>query len=208
MFDINLIVLMIFALLFVGNAFRQQKFNWLWFAVAVWLVLGLWSASILPSVLGITHLTNFYLLHGYIFTGSIFFFLNDLEKLPKRTATWQGARAGNYLSLLATAGLAMHVAFILLMLLVWWLYPAGQSAMLPARLMTLYVLQPVYWWSMQAFLMLLFALHRKMVGDAIHVFSLQQVQMGVFLALVWQFLYVVDAHRWLPNLIYDYFQAA
>lgn len=201
MFDFPFLIIILFVLLFFVQTLRRHQFNWFWFAVAIWLALGLLSARILPNVLGITHLTNAYLTHFYVFVGSVFFFLNSTFRLPERPATWQAPQAGGYLTLLAVSGLCLHLAFGMMLILTWWVYPQGYSAMLPAKLLAMYVFDPMFWYGAQALLMLLFALHRQIRRDRFDVFSLAQIQAGVLLALLWQTLYVMNAYRWLPNLL-------
>lgn len=201
MFDFPFLIIILFVLLFFVQTLRRHQFNWFWFAVAIWLALGLLSARILPNILGITHLTNAYLAHGYVFVGSIFFFLNSTFRQPERAATWHAPQAGGYLTLLAISGLCLHVAFVIMWILTWWTYPQGYSAMLPAKLLAMYVFDPFFWFGMQFLLMLLFALHRAIRRDALDVFSAAQIQVGVLLGLLWQSLYVMDAYRWLPRLL-------
>lgn len=201
MFDLPFFILFLFVLLFAVQALRRHQFNWFWFAVAIWLALGLFSGSVLPNILGITEWFNAYLAHFYVFLGSIFFFLNGTFRLPERVATWQAPQAGGYLTLLAVSGLCVHLAFGALLILTWWVYPQGYSAMLPAQLLAMYVFDPMFWYGAQALLMLLFALHRQIRRDGMDVFSLAQIQVGMLLALLWQTLYVMNAYRWLPNLL-------
>lgn len=201
MFDLPFFILFLFVLLFAVQALRRHQFNWFWFAVAIWLALGLFSGSVLPNILGITEWFNAYLAHFYVFLGSIFFFLNHVFRLPERVATWQAPQSGAYLTLLAISGLCMHLALLVFIGLAWWTYPEGYAAMLPAKLFAMYALDPVFWYGTQFFLALIFVAHRKLSRDPLHVFSLQQIQVGVLLCLLWQFLYVTNGHVWLPRLL-------
>ncbi|QMT30388.1 hypothetical protein [Alysiella filiformis] len=201
MLDFPFLIICLFVFIFFVQTLRQHQFNWLWFAVAIWLVLGLFSGSVLPRVLGITQPFNLYLAHFYVFMGSIFFFLNSTFRLPERKATWHTPQVGAYLNLLAITGLCMHLAFGMLVALTWWTYPQGYAAMLPAKLFAMYALDPIFWYGTQFLLMLLFVLHRKMLGESARIFSLPQIQVGVLLCLLWQFLYVINAYVWLPRLL-------
>ena len=199
--DFSLIAVILFIVFFVIQTFRHHQFQWLWFAIALWLSMGLFSAYLMPRVLGITHLFNLYLVHLYVFLGSIFFFINSAHRLPERKLTWQASQTGSWLSLFATSGVAMHSAFLMLLILISWHYPSGSTAILSARLLTLYTLDPLYWYAIQAFVMVLFALHRWIQGDAPHVFSLSQLYTGFLLCLIWQFLYLLGVYQWLSHLL-------
>lgn len=186
----NLWAISLFTLIFIVQTMRRHQFQWLWFAVAVWLSLGILSGRVLPHILGITTWTNLYLVHFYAFLGSVFFFINSVEKLPKpenkqnAAQMWHSPKAGVWLTLFALSGLVMHVAFLIWSVLVWWVYPEGYTSLLLIRLLFLYVSEPVYWYSLQLLIMLIFALHRLMVREALHVFSLPQLQMGLMLCLM------------------------
>lgn len=200
MVDFNFWVVLLFTTIFFIQALRKQQFNWLWFAVAVWLVLGLFSAQVLPRILGITQPINLYWTHFYVACGSLFFFLNDAQKLPNHTATWQAQTAGSLLTTVAISGVAMNVAAAILVALAWWSYPSGYSVILLSRLLILYTLDPLFWYGLQILLMILFALHRWIARQPATIFSLQQIYTGVFLCLIWQFLYIINFYAWLPIL--------
>lgn len=202
MLDLNLLFVLLFITLFFIQTLHKQQFNWLWFAIALWLVLGLFSAQILPRILGITQMMNLYLAHFYVFCGSVFFFLNDTQRLPERQqATWQAQTAGRLLTLLAVSGVSMHLALTLLFGIVWWHYPNGSTAIILPRLLTMYTLDPLFWYGTQMLLMILFALHRWCARDHSGIFSLQQIYAGVFLCLIWQYLYAINFYVWLSRLI-------
>ena len=72
-----------FALIcFLLATLEHKKYNWLGFSLTIWLLGAYYSAQILPGIFGITHWFNAYLLHGYIFMGSIFFWINHVFRLP------------------------------------------------------------------------------------------------------------------------------
>ena len=201
MLDLNLLFVLLFITIFFIQALRKQQFNWLWFAIALWLVLGLFSAQILPRVLGITQMMNLYVAHFYVACGSVFFFLNDVEKLPEKSSTWQSQTAGRLLTLVAVSGLSMHLALAILGGLMWWEYPNGNTPFVLSRLVMMYTLDPMFWYGSQILLMILFALHRWLMGEHSTIFSLQQIYTGVFLCLIWQFLYTMNFYTWLPRLL-------
>ena len=183
-----------FALIcFLLATLEHKKYNWLGFSLTIWLLGAYYSAQILPGIFGITHWFNAYLLHGYIFMGSIFFWINHVFRLPKRATNshihWR-SDAGIWLTLLALASLVMHIALILLLMVVGFEYPNGISIYILPAFMQLYFLQPATWWVMTAFLMFIFLLHRRIQGELPDIFSLQQIYAGVFLALLMQFTYI------------------
>ena len=189
---------------------RHQQFQWLWFAVVLWLVLGIFSARLLPNVLGITRIPNLFIVHFYMFMGSVFFFMNSSKRQPEksdsaRILTWQNPEAGSWLTTFAVSGAVMHAAFLLLCVLVWLQYPRGYTAMLPAQLLKLYALDPVYWFSIQLLMMLLFAGHRLMLRQPVYVFSLGQIQGGFLLALILFFFYITNVYQYIMPLIYYFF---
>ena len=103
---------------------RHQQFQWLWFTVVLWLVLGIFSARLLPNVLGITRMPNLFIVHFYMFMGSVFFFMNSSKRQPEksdsaRILTWQNPEAGSWLTTFAVSGAVMHAAFLSLCVLVW-----------------------------------------------------------------------------------------
>lgn len=192
--------------LFIWQSYRYRHFQWLWFSVVIWLVFGLFSSYLMPRVLGITHMPNLFIVQFYLFAGSIFFFLNHTHKLPvsqqdKTILTWHSPKSGVWLSTFAVSGLVMHAAFLLLLVLVWLKYPAGQTPMLFAQLFRLYALDPVYWFALQAWLMILMVLHRLILRQHLCMFSFGQIQVMFLLTLVLFFFYVINAYQLVIPLI-------
>lgn len=170
---------------FVWQTFRHGQFQWLWFSVALWLVSGWFSGSIMPRVLGITHLPNLFVVHLYIFGGSLFFWLNNIERQPEKRRYWQSRDGAVFLTLLCVSSLAIHLAFILFALLIAWVYPTGFSAFAAAVLWQLYFTDPINILVMHAFLMVVFYLNRYVQGQRGDVFGLPQLKLGGFLMLLW-----------------------
>lgn len=204
---LNHLAITAFIAIFCIQTMRRQQFQWLWFSVVVWLVFGLFSAHILPNVMGITEMPNLYLAHGYAFLGSIFFFLNAVERVPqpenseRKFMTWHSPSAGKWLTLFAVSGAVMHAAFLLLAGLVWLQYPDGYTPILPARLWSLYMLNPLYWYSIQLLMMGLLALHRVMTRESVGVFSFGQIQAIFLICLILFFLDILNIYRIIPLII-------
>ena len=59
---------------------RHQQFQWLWFTVVLWLVLGIFSARLLPNVLGITRMPNLFIVHFLYGYGQCIFFHKQQQK--------------------------------------------------------------------------------------------------------------------------------
>lgn len=181
----QLIALGMMLCVFVWQTFRHGQLQWLWFSVALWLVLGWFSASIMPRILGITHLANLFLLHTYIFGGSLFFWLNNIHRQPENPRYWQSRDGAVFLTLLCATSLLIHLAFAIFATLVAWTYPAGLSVYAAAFLWQLYFTEPVNMLIMQAFLMLLFYIHRRIQGLRGDELSLPQLEIGWLLIVFW-----------------------
>ncbi|ULJ68537.1 hypothetical protein MIS45_06930 [Wielerella bovis] len=195
--DWNTIIVVVCALLFIGETVRMRQFFWLSFALFLWLYGGWVSAKILPNILGITQLSNIYLLHFYAFIGSIFFWLNDVIRQPESgiRSIWQ-SQSSPLLTLFALANLVAHAAFILLAGLIWWEYPNGLTTRIAPILLQLYAWQPLAWWTIIVLLMLIFALHRYANKEAVTRFTLRQLQGGLLIAVLMQITYIVmDLYR-------------
>lgn len=179
------------ALLFVVETFRSSQLQWLWFSIAIWLFGGWFSAQLLPSILGITHWFNAYLLHFYVFVGSAFFWINSIEKQPENDtrSTWQ-ANSSPLLTLLALASLAMHGGLAMLLGVIVWQYPKGLSTVFAPAVWQLYCLYPAAWWAMTVLLMVIFAGHRVAIGEKVTQFTLRQLQCGLLIALLMQLAWV------------------
>lgn len=196
----------LFTFLFCVQTMRKHQFQWFWYAVVVWLAVGILSGRMLPNILGLTTWSNLYLIHFYAFVGSIFFFINSVERLPNpdqskpRQNTWHSPKAGAFLSLFATSSLVMHCAMILLALMVWWQYPNGYTPLLPARLFFLYALSPIYWYSIQILIIIIFILHRIITKDAWHVFSLGQLQASGLICLILFFFHILNIYEWIQYI--------
>lgn len=188
--DIHLSVITLVFVYFAVATLRQGAWHWLWFSVVLWLVLGLFSAQILPRVLGITHTANAYLAHAYLGAGSIFYWLNHVRR---NAAGQYESTLGAGLTLLAHSNSVMHLAFIILATLVWWQYPTGLTVFI-APILAWFYANAAIWWLMCAMLMLLFAVHRNwLVSQKSTVFTMRQLYVGFLLALCWQFLFVAAA---------------
>lgn len=193
--DWNIWLIGVLVLAFAFHAIRHGALQWLWFSVAIWLALGLFSVQFLPRVLGIIHTANLYLAHFYVFVGSIFFWLNSVRKLPdehRQTPLYQG-QTGAFLTLLALASLVMHLAFVLCVFLVWWWHPNALTPFLSPALLELYG-TPWLWWTFTAFIMDIFWLHRSWLNkqDAA-CFSATQLHIGFWLAFILQAMFVAVA---------------
>lgn len=170
---------------FVWQVFRHGQLQWLWFSVALWLVLGWFSGSLMPRVLGITHLPNFFILHTYLFAGSVFFWLNNIQRLPEKNKYWHSRSGAVLLTLFCTSSLVIHLAFALFAVLITWVYPSGLSPYAAAFLWQLYFTEPLNILMMHAFLMIVFYLNRRIQGLRGDEFGLPQLELGWLLMLLW-----------------------
>lgn len=186
---------------FVLNTLRRQLFPWLLFSISAWCCVGIYSKYLMPSVLGITHVSNLFILQFYIFLGSAVFFLSNVMRLPDHinekeytTLTWQSPSAGGWLTTFAVSNLIMHCALITLISLVWLQYPTGHTVILAPKLFQLYALDPIYWFAIQLFIMGLLAIHRLMLHQPTYIFSLQQLYSIFLLTLILFITYIFDIY--------------
>ena len=186
-------------LLFGLSAWRHKQGHWLLLSVLLWSIFIYFGWTFLPDYLRWYWLTAIfrsdnYLIHSYIFVGSLFFWTNNVFRLPERstdTHTHWRSDAGIFLTLLALASLAMHVALGLLALVTWWEFPDGLSVYFAPVLWQLYALQPAMWWLMTLILMFIFLIHRRVMGELPDIFSLPQIYGGILLAALFQFGYII-----------------
>lgn len=185
----QLAALVFTALIFIWQALVYKHTQWLLLSIAVWFALGLFSARIMPNILGITRLPNAFLLYTYLFLGSGFFWLKDVKKMPpqpqSRHRYWRSRSGSILLTLFATATLVIHLAFIVFTLLVAWSYPEGVSPYLAAFLLQLYATLPLNLLALHAFVMLLFYLHRRLARQPADMFSLVQLELGFLISILW-----------------------
>lgn len=182
--SITLWVLAAYISLFVWQCLRQRQWLWLVAAIALWLGTGMFSARLVPGILGPAHLGNVYVPFLYIVFASVCLWL------PRRARNGDG-RGGNYLILLAVSGVLQHLSFLLLVLLVCSSYPQGMSLYVWPSLLQLYGLQPVCWIGCQWVLMAVFYVHWRLNGVAAGRFSSLQLQGGFLLSLLFQAAYVL-----------------
>lgn len=201
MFDFNFLLILLFIIIFFIQTLRKQQYKWLWLSIMVWISLSLVSAQILPRILGMGHLANLYLVNFYLFIGSVFFFSTGLQQVGGKVNTWQNPTAGRLLTLIAISGVSMHLSLLIFAGLVWWQYPSGNTPFVLSRLVIMYALDPLFWYGSQILLMIVFMLHRWIARESVSIFSLQQIYVGTFLCLIWQFLYTINFYVWLPKLI-------
>lgn len=201
-FDWHMAVVVVCAVLFVGETLRTRQFFWLSFALLLWLLGGWLSAKILPNILGITQLSNIYLLHFYTFVGSLFFWFNHVIRQPESgiRSIWQ-SQSSALLTVFALANLAVHAAFMLLLGLIWWSYPQGLTTRIAPILLQLYAWQPLVWWLMVGLLMVIFALHRRVNDEPVTRLTLRQWQGGFLIALLMQLAYIVMDLQHLARLM-------
>lgn len=192
----------VYTAVFCFATLKRHHFQWFWFAVVVWLVLGVFSARIMPNILGITTLNNLYLIHFYAFLGSIFFFINSISPLndTKDNAYYHSPKAGSFLTLFAVSNVAMHMAF-LYFLLFKWLLPTNdeiQKTLSMSFSLMFYTLNPFHLYTLQALAILISLLHRSLTKQKWHVFSFSQIQ-----ALAVFFLIMIFAYQIKWYLIFD-----
>lgn len=192
----DLTVLLLVGGCFVWQAFKYAQFQWLWFAVALWLVIGIFSAKLLPGVLGVTHIANVYPLHIYLFSGSIFFWMNSVHRLPESGCLKWRSDAGALLTLFALAALVMFVASAWLALLIGIGGKEGLASYMAGRLFSLLLFDPVSWYAMCAVLMGVFWQHRRLNGETAQIFSSKQLYAGLLLALLMQAAYCLTHVFW------------
>lgn len=185
----NLAAVLLTALVFAWQALRYRRIGWLLVSLLLWLAAALLSALLLPEVAQImenlylkhqghyswpvwlapalqrlVHPSTLYLMHGYLFAGSLFFWLGGVEKV--RGGGLAGRRSGTLLPLYAFSLLVMHLAIALVVLAQWLvLSGSGLEKMMPvvlARAAAAYWLEPAKWLYWQIFLMVFFYLHNRL----------------------------------------------
>lgn len=184
-----ILTLICYAALFVFFALKHKQWLWLCGSVIIALIMGLLSAQLLPNLLGITHLPNAFLLHTYFFLASPLFYFTQMRKLPENTA-WQNQQQHVFLTLFANSLLCLHLSFALFAALIYQSYPQGFSVWAGVFLLQLYVSEPLLLYALQAFLMLIFYLHRRFCQQRADRSSIAQLEGGLLLMLFWQVAYV------------------
>jgi len=187
----DLAAAVVYAAVFLIAAFRAGMFQWFWGSVLLWLGCGMIGAQLLPGIWGITHLGPLFFPHLYITAASLFFFVDHWKHRPE-PQLWQADCSHIWLGLFAVSNAVMTLAFLILAAAVWYHYPGGVSTFAAVSLFNLYALKPSNWFVMQAVIMMVFYLHRKAVAkQEACLFSVKQLQAGLFLALVFQMVTVV-----------------
>ena len=187
----DLAAAVVYAAVFLIAAFRAGMFQWFWGSVLLWLGCGMVGAQLLPGIWGITHLGPLFFPHLYITAASLFFFVDHWKHRPE-PQLWQADCSHIWLGLFAVSNAVMTLAFLILAAAVWYHYPGGVSTFAAVSLFNLYALKPSNWFVMQAVIMMVFYLHRKAVAkQEACLFSVKQLQAGLFLALVFQMVTVV-----------------
>lgn len=180
-----------YALVFLTAAFRAGQFQWLWGSVLLWAGFGIMGARLLPGIWGITHMAPLYIPHFYIVPASLFFFVNHWKKIPD-AKMWHAEGAGGFISLFAVSGMLMSMVSAALALMIYGRFPGGITPYILPALLQMYALQPHYWFGMQAVIMLVFFLHRRVLsGGTANRFSSRQLQSGFLLALLFQTAFVI-----------------
>lgn len=196
--DANVWALAIFALVFVVKAFGRHQFQWLWGTVLLWLGFGFISATIMPNVLGLTHLANVYPLPAYAALSGLAVFLGH---------AWDGSPAhdrfalrgiGIFLPLLAVSGLLVLLAFVLLCAIFVLL---GHGEMLPLFAIGV-LLDPLHWLTVQAVLMATMYVARVVCRQEPIVFSVSQCLFLLLMTLVLLLLGKAVAPQQLLWLLY------
>ncbi|MDO4226128.1 MULTISPECIES: hypothetical protein [Neisseria] len=183
----------VYIAVFFTAVFKAGEFQWLWGSVLLWIGFGVAGARLLPGVWGITHLAPLYIPHFYITLASLFFFVNHWKRAPEKKM-WQAENANGFISLFAVSGMLMSIVFAALVLMVYSRFPGGITPYVLPALLQLYALKPAYWFGMQAVIMVVFYLHRKVIaGETANRFSSRQLQLGFLLALLFQTACVVAA---------------
>lgn len=183
----------VYITVFLTAVFRAGEFQWLWGSVLLWIGFGVAGARLLPGVWGITHPAPLYIPHLYITLASLFFFVNHWKRVPGKNM-WQAENANGFISLFAVSGMLMSIVSAALVLMVYSRFPGGITPYMLPALLQLYALKPAYWFGMQAVIMVVFYLHRKVIaGETANRFSSRQLQLGFLLALLFQTACVVAA---------------
>lgn len=197
--DIQIVSLIGYILLSSILLLQQQQFQWFWFSLLTWLFTGLLSAHIMPNILGITHWANLFPAHLYFFLGSIFFWLNQIERSPETPMHWQHKYNQSLSTLFALSLLVLHCAFLILALIVYWHYPNGLSVYTATFIVQLYLTNPLAWLIAQTSLMLIFYIHRHLAQQSATHFSIKQLEAGILLALIWLTALVIQTWNQLIN---------
>ncbi len=171
--NINLIMAACFAAGFVWQAAKYQEIKWLIASFILWLGFTFNVSGVLPGVYTMSN--ALYHSHIAIFIGSLIYFVNQVRWDKKNRLIRFNPSSGPFLPYLAMALLFMHLGFAVLVLWVWWLYPAGLTYFAIFSLMQLYLLQPTYFMGMTLSLTALMMLRahlqntRAMTGTALQM---------------------------------------
>lgn len=191
--NISLWFLAIYIAVFILMTFKAGEFQWLWASILLWLGFGFIGAYLLPYVWSITHLSTIYFPQFYMTLASIFFFINHWKRVSKKSG-WQAINTGGFVSLFAVSNMLLTFSLIILLALVWSRYPTGLTPYLFSTLLQMYVFNPIHWICMQAVLMIIFYIHRHYIQhQPVNYFSSRQLQLGLFLSLVFQVAYVIQS---------------
>lgn len=205
MISLNTLTILALMTLFCLKAIRKQQSGWLIAAVTLNLLLYFAFSVVFPHEPTLSTTLLIHTVHLGVFVASVAFFLKAKPYTEAdgthRKMTWHNPTGGAWLTLFAVSGLAMHAALFLLAFLVWLQYPDGATAILPARLWSLYTLNPIYWYGTQLLLMGAMAWHRYVAREPMTVFSLAQLQAVFFLCLIWFFLFILNIYRIIPMII-------
>ena len=165
--------------------FRAQRFQWFWAAILLWLGISALGARLLPGMWGFTHTGPLFIPHFYLTIASIFFFIDDCGKTEDGKFWSADEYAG--LTLFAVSNVVMTLAFVFLAGVVYFILPLAGSVFAWAALLKIYALKPIYWFTLQGVLMLVFYLHRVVVcKQSASLFSMRQMWAGWTVAVVMQ----------------------
>ncbi|QEY23587.1 hypothetical protein [Neisseria animalis] len=176
----------VYGLIWLLLIFRAGMFQWFWGSVLLWLGVSVLGSRLLLGIWGMTHIGPLMLPHFYLTVASVFFWI-DFRQATAEDAAVKPDRRFEWLALFALSNMVMTAAFVLTLGLMWYHYPNGLTlAVLPAMLQ-FYALQPLDWFVLQAVLMAVFYVHRRLIERRpAYCFSLRQWYAGCLLAFVLQ----------------------
>lgn len=188
---LNLWFLAVYITIFLVAAYRSGEFQWLWGSVLLWVGFSAVGLRLLPGLWGLTHIAPLYIPHFYIALASLFFFVNQWRRFPEGKM-WCAVGSNSFISLFAVSSMLMSLVSFLLLLIVYSRFPIGITPYVLPAFLQMYALEPGGWFVMQGVIMTIFYIHRTIIlKEPSNYFSSHQLQLGFFLALIFQTTYIV-----------------
>ena len=155
------IILLTYVALMFYLCWKAKKYQYLLSAVVIWLILGIIGAGIMPNIYGLSHLISLYLVPLYFLVGSLFYFIYDCRLHCNKELIGIESDKNTLLAALTFANFFVHAGYILLIPVIYLIYPPSLKPIFLPALFCQYFLQPVWIIGLQFTLALLIWLHTK-----------------------------------------------